>query len=98
MTARTAPGTQTLSTTLELRIGTCRDFAVLMIEAARSLGFAARFITGYPRRGQFLMTPRGQFSMARDNPRARSPLRHLFRKVGSAMRLHVNLSTVSTQE
>ena len=27
--------------------GTCRDFAVLMIEAARTLGFAARFITGY---------------------------------------------------
>jgi transglutaminase-like putative cysteine protease len=31
----------------ELRKGTCRDFAVLMIEAARSLGSAARFITGY---------------------------------------------------
>ncbi|HEX3231519.1 MAG TPA: transglutaminase-like domain-containing protein, partial [Pyrinomonadaceae bacterium] len=44
---RTAPGTQSPSTTLELRKGTCRDFAVLMIEAARSLGFAARFITGY---------------------------------------------------
>ena len=44
---RTAPGTQSLSTTLELRKGTCRDFAVLMIEAARTLGFAARFITGY---------------------------------------------------
>jgi transglutaminase-like putative cysteine protease len=44
---RTAPGTQNPSTTLELRKGTCRDFAVLMIEAARTLGFAARFITGY---------------------------------------------------
>src|SRR6516225_4093736 len=44
---RTAPGTQSPSTTLELRKGTCRDFAVLMIEAARTLGFAARFITGY---------------------------------------------------
>ena len=44
---RTAPGTQNPSTTLELRKGTCRDFAVLMIEAARSLGSAARFITGY---------------------------------------------------
>ena len=44
---RMAPGTQSPSTTLELRKGTCRDFAVLMIEAARTLGFAARFITGY---------------------------------------------------
>lgn len=44
---RTAPGTQSPSITLELRKGTCRDFAVLMIEAARTLGFAARFITGY---------------------------------------------------
>ncbi|ABQ39710.1 hypothetical protein BBta_p0011 (plasmid) [Bradyrhizobium sp. BTAi1] len=25
-----------------------------------------RSLLGYPRRGQFLMTPRGQFSMARD--------------------------------
>ncbi len=44
---RTAPGTQSPATTLELRKGTCRDFALLMIEAARTLGFAARFITGY---------------------------------------------------
>jgi transglutaminase-like putative cysteine protease len=40
-------GTQLPVETLKLRRGTCRDFAVLMMEAARSLGLAARFVTGY---------------------------------------------------
>ncbi|SCB45718.1 transglutaminase family protein [Rhizobium lusitanum] len=44
---RLAHGTQTPLETLQLRRGTCRDFALLMMEAARSLGLAARFITGY---------------------------------------------------
>ncbi|MEP7241956.1 MAG: transglutaminase family protein [Devosia sp.] len=44
---RTNPGTQTPAMTLDSLSGTCRDFALLMIEAARSLGFAARFVTGY---------------------------------------------------
>jgi transglutaminase-like putative cysteine protease len=35
--------------TLALRSGTCRDFAVLMMEAVRSLGFAAQFVSGYIR-------------------------------------------------
>ncbi|WP_426012437.1 transglutaminase family protein [Caulobacter sp. DWR2-3-1b2] len=33
--------------TLALRTGTCRDFAVLMMEAVRSLGLAAQFVSGY---------------------------------------------------
>jgi transglutaminase-like putative cysteine protease len=39
-----------LSSELAVRIksGSCRNFAVLMMEAARSLGLAARFVTGYP--------------------------------------------------
>ena len=44
---RTAKGTQTPLQTLESRRGSCRDFATLMMEAARPLGLAARFVTGY---------------------------------------------------
>lgn len=44
---RHEPGTQPPVQTLATRSGTCRDYALLMIEAARSLGFAARFVTGY---------------------------------------------------
>ena len=44
---RFEPGTQAPATTLETGGGTCRDYALLMIEGARALGLAARFITGY---------------------------------------------------
>jgi transglutaminase-like putative cysteine protease len=44
---RTESGTQPPLMTLHLRRGTCRDFALFMMEAVRSLGFAARFVTGY---------------------------------------------------
>jgi len=45
--ARYEKGTQTPMETLAKRRGTCRDFAVLMIEASRALGLAAHFVSGY---------------------------------------------------
>jgi transglutaminase-like putative cysteine protease len=45
--ARHTPGTQRPEETLTCGSGTCRDFALLMMEACRSQGFACRFVTGY---------------------------------------------------
>jgi len=44
---REAKGIQEPLETLQLGHGSCRDFAMLMIEAARALGLAARFASGY---------------------------------------------------
>ena len=45
--SREDEGTQSPNQTLDRGWGSCRDFALLFVEAARSLGFGARIVSGY---------------------------------------------------
>ena len=45
--SRDEEGTRTPIQTLDHGSGSCRDFALFMMEAVRSLGLAARFVSGY---------------------------------------------------
>ncbi len=51
---RSKKGVQNPAETIATRSGSCRDYAVLMMEAARALGLAARFVSGY------IFVPRSQ--------------------------------------
>jgi transglutaminase-like putative cysteine protease len=59
--SRDVEGTQSPTQTLDRGWGSCRDFAVLFAEAARTLGFGARIVSGY------LHSP-GEYSVGSSGP------------------------------
>ena len=64
---RSEKGVQSPDDTLRRRSGSCRDFAVLMMEAVRSLGLAARFVSGY------IFVPDGEPTPRRSAAARRTP-------------------------
>ncbi len=44
---REEQGVQSPACTLQTRMGSCRDYAALFVEACRALGLASRFVSGY---------------------------------------------------
>ena len=85
--SRETEGTQTPVETLDRGWGSCRDLAVLLIEAARSLGFGARIVTGYLYNPAADAAGRSFHSPARPTVTARATGARLGRHLSSRCRL-----------
>jgi transglutaminase-like putative cysteine protease len=86
---RAGRGVPTPSDTLQRGYGTCRDFALLMIEGVRSLGLAARFASGY------VFVPDADPTMALGEAPPMRGCRYTFRDQGGSISIRSTRSSAT---